>query len=469
MMSFRNLAPVMGMSLSILVCGQGIAIATAAEAPPRKPPIVIAAVGDSVTAGFANATLVEETQRLSYPALIAKQMDVPFGQPYITGDGLPFLGFHFNRKERLLEMPFAPKQPAERLNPSNEGVHNFAVPNAKLWEILTLQEKPGNPLDRLFEVILQGERTQVQQARAKQPDLIIVWAGNNDVLQVCAKPPDDKDRALDKLESRLTPLEDFRVAYRELITRLSAEYEAGPKKGRKPDLIVANIPDINDLPVFMPLGKKLGQTSKVPFKIKVEKNSFVFRLSGFPKNTDKLLTTENLENLELSLTKLGRKDEHPRGSKVSLIAVIDPHLNGRNALFESLAAGKRCFTEAQVLDPGQLQRISNRITNYNRVIKATCGPRGIPVVDIHKLFKDVDNDGLSVGKNAKLTTSYTGGLFSLDAIHPTHTANALIANEFIKVINAEIATRKSFAGRKERIPELDVAKVLEADPQKPRR
>src|SRR5262249_58636444 len=144
---------------------------------PRRLPVMVA-VGDSITAGFANATLVEETQRLSYPALIARQMGIPFGQPYISEPGLPALGFHFKRAERVLEMPYLSLRGSRRTDPSNDAVQNFAVPNARLWEVLALGEKPGNALDGLFKVILQGQGTQVEQARRKQPDLILVWVGN---------------------------------------------------------------------------------------------------------------------------------------------------------------------------------------------------------------------------------------------------------------------------------------------------
>src|SRR5438874_10535297 len=131
-------------ALLCLLCSS-LSIAQERIAPRRLP--VMVAVGDSITAGFANATLVEETQRLSYPALIAKQMGIPFGQPYVSEPGLPALGFHFKRAEHVLEMPYLSLRGSRRIEASNDAVHNFAVPNARLWEVLTLQEKPGNALD----------------------------------------------------------------------------------------------------------------------------------------------------------------------------------------------------------------------------------------------------------------------------------------------------------------------------------
>jgi lysophospholipase L1-like esterase len=430
----------------------------------RRAPVMVA-VGDSITAGFANATLVEETQHLSYPALMAAQMGVPFGQPYISPPGLPALGFRFNRAQHVLEMPFVSLRAARRVDPSNDNVHNFAVPNARLWEVLALQEKPGNSLDGLFKVILQGQGTQIEQARRKQPDLILVWVGNNDVLHVAGRPPDDKDScAVDRLENRMTPVEDFRTAYRALIDRLAAPYEDGPRKGKRPDLLVANIPDINDLPILVPLGKTLADASGVPFTVKTRR---LFGLSPLPRDADKLLTREKLEGMELSLTKLGRNDAHPPGSKVSLIAFIDKDLNGHNALFTALKEGKRCFSDSQVLDPDALRRIRKRTTDYNDALREICAAKGIPILDIHALFQKAAVEGIVVG-DTKLTTSYTGGLFSLDAIHPTHTANAILANEFLKVINAEVRKHGAFGGLRHPIPLIDVESVLRCDPQRTR-
>jgi lysophospholipase L1-like esterase len=431
--------------------------------PPRA--VIMTAVGDSITAGFANATLVEETQRLSYPNLIARQMGISFGQPYISEPGLPYLGFRFDRKKNILDLPYVSLRSGRRTDPSNGSVHNFAVPNARLWEVLALQDKPGNSLDALFGVILQGQGTQVEQARRKQPDLNLVWVGNNDVLHVVGRPPDDRDSCCPhRLDERMTPVEDFRTGYRALIDRLAAPYENGPRKGQKPDIVAANIPDIADLPILLPLGKSLGDTCTLPFTIRVRR---LFGLSPLPRDADKLLAREKLQNVELSLAKLNGKGRHPEGSRISLIALIDKDLNGRDALFTAIKDGRRCFSDAQVLSPAQLRRVQKRISDYNEIIQDVCSARRIPVLDIHSVFKRASADGIQVGE-VKLTTSFAGGLFSLDAIHPTHTANAIIANHFIDIINVEIRKRGTFGGRQQAVPVIDVESILRTDPQRPR-
>src|SRR5258708_1922841 len=98
-----TIAHFVGLILGVLTCPV-FAPGQEQAGTPRAP--VRVAVGDSITAGFANAALVEETQRLSYPNLIARQMAIPFGQPYISEPGLPYLGFRFDRKKSSLDLPY---------------------------------------------------------------------------------------------------------------------------------------------------------------------------------------------------------------------------------------------------------------------------------------------------------------------------------------------------------------------------
>ena len=76
------------------------------------------------------------------------------------------------------------------------------------------------------------------------------------------------------------------------------------------------------------------------------------------------------------------------------------------------------------------------------------------LVDIHPLTDDLRERGYVVG-GQRLTTDFLGGIFSLDAVHPTNTGYAVIANEFIKALNSQAA-----AG----IPPVNVRDIQRADP-----
>jgi hypothetical protein len=70
------------------------------------------------------------------------------------------------------------------------------------------------------------------------------------------------------------------------------------------------------------------------------------------------------------------------------------------------------------------------------------------------LIDNLHSNGYKVG-NFSLTTDYLGGLFSLDGLHPSNTGYGIMANEFIKDINAAFHTQ---------IPPADILRIAEHDP-----
>ena len=150
---------------------------------------------------------------------------------------------------------------------------------------------------------------------------------------------------------------------------------------------------------------------------------------------------------------------------VSLSAALAPNLNGV-LLPDALRLGTRSFTDDQVLDPTELATISQRISAFNKVILKVAGEAGIPVVDTAGLLANAKRNGYKIG-GTTLTTSFTGGIFSYDGIHPTMTGQAVIAQAFLDTINKAIAGQGSFGTLQTPIPNLDLPAVLKLDPQKP--
>jgi lysophospholipase L1-like esterase len=94
------------------------------------------------------------------------------------------------------------------------------------------------------------------------------------------------------------------------------------------------------------------------------------------------------------------------------------------------------------------------VKDFNAIIASEASKVGAVVVDVNGLFAGIAKNGYQVGA-AHLTSSFLGGLFSLDAIHPTNTGHAIIANEFIKTMNSRLGTN---------IPSISIAAVAQADP-----
>lgn len=87
-----------------------------------------------------------------------------------------------------------------------------------------------------------------------------------------------------------------------------------------------------------------------------------------------------------------------------------------------------------VLDSIEAANVKNVISNYNATIASVATAKGFGLVDANALLNRARTGITENG--IRFTTQYvTGGLFSLDGVHPTNRGYAIVANEFIKVIN----------------------------------
>jgi hypothetical protein len=89
-----------------------------------------------------------------------------------------------------------------------------------------------------------------------------------------------------------------------------------------------------------------------------------------------------------------------------------------------------------VLDPSEVAIIQDHVRADNQAIQEICGAANIPVLDVNKLLTELATTGRHVG-GITLTNSFlSGGAFSYDGVHPNDIGYAVLANEFIRVINA---------------------------------
>jgi hypothetical protein len=215
---------------------------------PRVDLSQLVVVGDSLSAGFQNDSLLDTQQPHGYASLVAAQAHVSLLLPLTTPPGVP------NVLELVSPGPppiltRAPGTSPGRDNPTVQAT-DLAVPGASLHDVLnSVPTFPVTPSNVLTDLIL-GEpgialgdiRSQVQWAEALHPTTIFLWAGNEDALgaAIAANP------------ALLTPVADFRSDYAELMGRLSATGAT---------LIIANIPDVTIVPYLTPaedIAEELG-------------------------------------------------------------------------------------------------------------------------------------------------------------------------------------------------------------------
>jgi hypothetical protein len=112
------------------------------------------------------------------------------------------------------------------------------------------------------------------------------------------------------------------------------------------------------------------------------------------------------------------------------------------------------LTDAGFLDATEIAQVQSTVDQYNAVIAQQVSAVGGILVDIHTYLKTLQQNGITIN-NYPATTTFLGGLFGLDGIHPSNTGYALIANQYIAAINASLQTS---------INPVDVGAVASADP-----
>jgi hypothetical protein len=103
-----------------------------------------------------------------------------------------------------------------------------------------------------------------------------------------------------------------------------------------------------------------------------------------------------------------------------------------------------------VLDPSEIAIIQDHVAADNQAIREICGAANIPVLDLNALLGELATTGRHVGGITLTNAFLSGGVFSYDGVHPNDIGYAVLANEFIRVINANGGT----------LPPVDLGAVM---------
>jgi lysophospholipase L1-like esterase len=351
------------------------------------------AIGDSLTAGFNSGGLVQDVQRNSYPALIFRQAtgaSAGFEQPLVTRPGLPAL-LELRSLSPLIIAPRAGSGQPANLN-LQRPYNNLAVPGARIHDLVATVHSDSNGL---FDLVLRGLGTEVQQAVALHPTLVTVWIGNNDVLAAATS-----GRVIEGVT--LTPAAQFEADFRAIMAAMAS---TGAK------LAVANIPDVSSIPFVTTLPPiVVNPTTQQPVLIGGQPVPLIGP-NGPLRLGDRVLLTAS--------TFLAKGDGLP------------PGIPGASGV--PLGDGVTLTIEEQ-------QTIGARVAAYNQIIASVANDRGAAVLDANALLHRVATQGLDIGGVTYTSAFLSGGVFSYDGVHPTAFGYAFVANEWIKVINAKFGS-----------------------------
>lgn len=360
------------------------------------------AVGNSLTAGYADGGLYLEGQQNSFPEILAKQFKAvgggEFNSPFFAeaqanGSGYAQLsGFTATGTPVTSTVTTNLAYVAPGRFAKYEGTfNNFGMPEMKVALLDAKGYASSNPFFARILGSAGANSSYLDLVRNQDFTFFTFWEGQNDVLGF----------AYSGGSQVLTSTSTFSTYYEMAITTL-----LGPDKTRKG--AIGSVGNVLDLPYFNVVTLQALKASVAS----VAPNAKFYIEKGTGK-VDSALATDKFTLPLSSAGLIGKPDAAGR-----------PYgLHPQNAIRSNW-----------VLDSEEQALIRTRTIEYNTIIKDIALLNKLAFVDIDDLMRQFATPKMVNG--AELSTAFiTGNIFSLDGIHPTPLGNALTANAFIKAIN----------------------------------
>lgn len=393
------------------------------------------AIGNSLTAGYADGELYKSGQENSYPAILAYQFKAAGGGEF--NQPLMFDEYGFGSR-RVLDAS-VPKPVLVGVTPSDQNFasiasngpfNNMGVPGAKSFHLVPGAElfSAGNPYYARF-ADQPGVSTVLGEATAQNPTFFTCWIGNNDVLGYASSGG---------ASDYITDPDTLQMAIGGLLQGMTTNGANGA---------IANIPDITSAPYFTFMNTQVPYMGLVvdaeqagglnyvyeQFEQYLASNGIVwdygFEFTEGPNAfliSDKTLplpppfNVRQMEMGEIFLLKL------PTDSLLMGMGSVDA--NDGNPLPWGIP-------DQYVLTASELQEIELAVDNFNGIIAGLAIQFDLALVDVNSIMKEVSSTGLEVDGITFTADFITGKTFSLDGIHLTAQGYAVVANYFIEAIN----------------------------------
>ncbi|MBK7106710.1 MAG: hypothetical protein IPH62_15660 [Ignavibacteriae bacterium] len=375
-------------------------------------------IGNSLTAGYQSSALYESAQEYSYGKQIANQAGVEFVQPTISDPGI---GGRIEVKSLdPFSTSYASINAGSPTNLNYVGVYNnLGIPGALLPDILTAKSS-ATAIDKtnlFFDIVLRNQdKTPLEMAISAQPTLVSLWIGNNDILGYATSGGTLPH----------TPTETFAFLYDQLC--------GGLAQASIP-VVLANIPNVSAIPFFTTVAPNVGLAIQAAQTQNPQIQGLVYSTSteipiGVASVSD-LLTNKTMVTLRGSSAAAFIGDTKGLYYSTNSLAVPE----GVNTAYPFGLTPENPFPNTFVLDPSEQIIVENVVSNFNASINSISQKYGFHLVDINNFFNEVAENGY-IANGVEFTTEFiSGGIFSLDGVHPTSQGYAIIANLFIEKIN----------------------------------
>ncbi len=387
------------------------------------------ALGDSITAGYADGALFYDGQQHAYPQVMARQFNTlqncAFKQAFLQASSVG-IGFFGNSRLELKplknctgEEVFHPAYIASRgdlkafatNNYTHEGPYNnMGIPGAKAISLLV--PGYGNPdngtgnYNPFFTRMASNPYAVsiLADAVALRPTFFSLFIGNNDALAFALS-----GGTMDII----TPFNGppgigFEGSMHTIVNELTAHGAQG---------IIATIPDCMDIPYF-----------KTVF------------FNSLYLTTEEALTLNEMYQSHAITFKTGSNcfvmEDHLKPGH--LLSLSDQDLILADILLDSdrceYLKGRKPLPKKYVLLHGEIRHLLNVVEKFNSCIYEMAEEKNLALADVRAFVKKLNSDREYQAQNCCVKYS-PAALFSLDGVHLSAAGQLMLANVFIEAIN----------------------------------
>ena len=440
------------------------------------------ALGNSLTAGFADNALYMSGQEDSYPNIMAEQFGFvgggDFTQP-LTSDnlgGLLYGGVQISGNRLVLSAdengnPFPTPldgTPMTDVTTSATGpFNNMGVPGAKSFHLVTpgygsvagVANGTANPWFARFAT--SESTTVLADAVSLNPTFFSLWIGNNDILGYATSGGSGVDQTGNFDPSTyggndITDPNVFAAAYSAQVDALVA----GGAKG-----VLLNIPDVTSIPYFttvptrsIPLDAATAGAVNAQFALYngalgqlvaggfISAEEAAIRAINFIEGVNyPIMTDDDLTDVTAILIGAGldpqtaallgqlrqvKSDDIVILPASSVLGTTPDPSNPTGVVGVSIP-----LTNQYVLTTTEQARVATAGASYNAIIEGLAAANELGYGDMKSALADVAANGAFYNGGVLTSTYVTGGAFSLDGVHPSPRGYAFTANTIIDVIN----------------------------------
>jgi hypothetical protein len=367
------------------------------------------AMGTSITAGTQSNGLVVTHQQKSFAYLFSQQIGATsWSIPSVSAPGLPAL-LHIKGVTPLggviINNTGIPNG-VETNRTLATAFSNMGVPFAVLPDAATLPgvsdtnayytpRFSGDQRPLAFDIVCRHRGSILAQVASQSPTFVTFEYGSNEILGA----------ATTGRGSPLVPVANWSAI---LNATLNALQSVAPTA----KLALLTVPDPTSIPYM---------TTFKPYTLTTAGTLTTLIGTSGPLSPGDLVT-------------LGASDSLAVGTGFPTNAVS--YLSG-------LPGNGRPLPDNMVLTVAETQSLRAGVDAYNSSIRAEAAARGAAVADLNGLLKTVGASGYRFQTQTLTTAFVTGGLFSLDGVHPTDVGHGLICNLLIDAVNVQFGANLS--------------------------